>query len=1014
MGDPSRATGVLFALTSVHTTMDTAFRLRPRALLTPVVFAAALLGAGCGSAGTGTPGNNNQGMSGSGGGGSGDVGPAGTGATVGGAGGVVAGTGMTPAGSGATSVGGTGAVTAGSGASSVSSGTPSPLMTGAPECVATGAAGPALPASFSLVCSGCHSAFGSAGNPEVPNLFTYTGGGNVCVTGPANMQVCNPVTALSEAAFLAQVRTPTALPGAPMGGTVMPGFPTTAISDADVTSIYNYFKAGTPAPAATCPGTGGTVTANVGACAMKSATFSPLFVPTATSASPISYTDPTTKDTIFRGAGRVRFRHEMEVTYEIFHDHYFEDRTFGYILDDTLPSGGTTIGVTFLPVANQYYSHQTLAGGQQGGADLNIRAWKIYGGVDGNVFGTNAGGASHNVLPFGCSPDANAVTCDTQKYTYTVTRNDRDNRAIEIGDQFQVEFGIFLSRYPSMSAGGVPAQGLGPPVDTTHVRNILPLPGGCTLNGGPYTNGCYTQANYCSDSFRYVVGSGTLSPYNQDCTLSVPPAIQGTGADFPHPYDCSAAGPIAKAILAGQFSTRIGPDEAGWQGGTATIPYIRQRLDLFYSQLAPNMLLENSQNAVGGRRLFHMDYTDGEDIEINNEVSAPEVALHQNMAGPLYNQVACEGCHSHDNRGVAPAAGMPFDSITVKTSAANDPVKGPTPDPNYGRQLQNKALAGATAEPVGSFTYTAVPGTFKDGTAYTLQKPTTTFTGGTAPTYYSVRLARPLIGMGLLEAIPEADILAHADPADCNGDGIKGVPNFVVDPEDGTTKLGRFGWKASKASVRHQVADALILDIGVTTSVFPKADCGTSETSCSSATKTQMTDSDLNELVTYMREVAVPPRRDLYDPNVIRGEALFAEIGCVNCHAPNQHTGPEHPFLELENQVIHPYTDLLLHDMGPDLSDNSQGEYQATATMWRTPPLWGIGLCDTVAAGYTEDVTLNPAPNQGPCHYLHDGRAGSLLEAILWHGGEAANAKASVLALTSSQRTALLAFLGSL
>jgi CxxC motif-containing protein (DUF1111 family) len=1012
MGHPSKVISVLVDLTSAYTPR--------RVALAPAIFAAAVLGFGCGTAG---PAGQTAGGSGSESttpGGSGSPTSGGSGQTT--TSGSVGGTGSaSPGGSGSTtsgSVGGTGSVSPGDdgGSTFAASGSPGTLMTSTPACVATGGTGPALPASFALVCSGCHSAFGAAGNPEVPNLFTMAGGGSTCVTGTANSPVCTPVTAISAAQFLAQVRAPTALPGAPAGATVMPGFPTTAISDADVTSIYNYFKAGTPAPTATCPGANGTVSANVGVCQSKAATFSPLFVPTMTAASPISYTDPTTKDIIFRGSGRVRFRHEMEVTYEIFHDHYFEDRTFGYILDDTLPSGGTTIGITYLPVANQYYSHQANAGGQQGGADLNIRAWKIYGGVDGNVFGTNAGGASNNVLPFGCSPDANAVTCDTQKYTYTVTRNDRANRAIEMGDQFQVEFGIFLSRYPSMSAGGVPASGLGPPVDTTHVRNILPLPGGCTLNGGPYTNGCYTQANYYSDSFRYVVGSGTLTPYNQDCTLSVLPSIQGTGADFPHPYDCSATGPVQQAVSAGKMPTRIGPDEAGWSGGVATIPYIRQRLDLFYSQLAPNMLLENSQNAVQGRRLFHMDYTAGQDIEINNDVSPAETALHQNMAGPLYNQVTCEGCHAHDNRGVAPAAGMPFDSITVKTSASNDPVKGPTPDPNYGRQLQNKALSGATAEGSGSFTYTPVTGAFKDGTAYTLQKPTTTFTGlsGAQPAGYSVRLARPLIGMGLLEAIPEADILAHADPEDCNGDGIKGVPNFVVDPEDGTTKLGRFGWKASKASVRHQVADALILDIGVTTSVFPKADCGTSETSCSSATKTQMTDSDLNELVTYMREVAVPPRRDLYDPNVIRGEALFAEIGCVNCHAPNQHTGPEHPFLELENQVIHPYTDLLLHDMGPDLSDNSQGEYQATATMWRTPPLWGIGLCDTVAAGYTEDVTLNPAPNQGPCHYLHDGRAGSLLEAILWHGGEAANAKASVLALGSADRTALLAFLGSL
>jgi CxxC motif-containing protein (DUF1111 family)/cytochrome c553 len=873
-------------------------------------------------------------------------------------------------------------------------------MTSPPACVPTGGSGPALPASFALECGGCHSAFGTAGNPAVPNLFTYA------------------ASAAGESAFLSQVRTPVPLAGAAAGSTVMPGFATMAISDDDVTAIYNYFKAGTPAPTATCPGSNGSVSANIGVCGSKAASFSPLFVPTATPANPIAYTDPTTKHLIFRGAGRVRFRHEMEVTYEIYHDHYFEDRTFGYVLDDSLPAGGTTIGITFLPVANQYYSKQNNAGAQQGGADLNIRAWKIYGGVDGNVFGTNAGGASNNVLPFGCSPDPNAVTCDTQKYTYTVTRNDRDNRAIQMGDQFQVEFGIFLSRYPSMSAGGVPASGLGPPVDTTHVRNILPLPGGCTLNGAPYTNGCYTQANYYSDSFRYVVGAGTLTPYNQDCTLTVPPSIQGTGQDFPHPYDCSATGPIAKAVAAGTIKSKIGPAEPGWSGGVATIPYIRQRLDLFYSQMAPNILQENAQNFVQGRRLFHTDYTTGEHIEVNNDLSAAETAEHAGMAGPIYNQVACEDCHSHDNRGVAPAAGMPFQSLTVKLASANDPVKGQTPDPNYGRQLQDKALAGGTAEGSGSFQYTAVPGTFKDGTAYTLQKPTTSFSGMTAgaPTNYSVRLARPLIGMGLLEAIPEADILAKADPSDCNGDGIKGVPNFVVDPEDGTTKLGRFGWKASKASVRHQVAEALLLDIGVTTSVFPTLDCGTNESACTSAAagKKAMTDADLNELVTYMREVAVPPRRDLDDPSVVHGEALFAEIGCVNCHSPNQHTGPEHPFLELQNQVIHPYTDLLLHDMGTDLADNSPGEYQASASMWRTPPLWGIGLCDTVAAGFSDDVTLNPAPNQAPCHYLHDGRASSLLEAILWHGGEAANVKATVLGLAAADRTDLLAFLGSL
>ncbi|HTA20324.1 MAG TPA: di-heme oxidoredictase family protein, partial [Polyangia bacterium] len=308
---------------------------------------------------------------------------------------------------------------------------------------------------------------------------------------------------------------------------------------------------------------------------------------------------------------------------------------------------------------------------------------------------------------------------------------------------------------------------------------------------------------------------------------------------------------------------------------------------------------------------------------------------------------------------------------------------------------------------------------FGDGTSYTLTKPTTVFAGMTAgpPANYSLRLARPLIGMGLLEAIPEADILAHADPTDCDGNGIKGVPNVVYDPEDGTMKIGRFGWKASKASVRMQAAEALNLDIGVTTSVYPKHDCGSAQAGCTSADKAtpELTDDDLLKITTYMRTLGVPARRDLAVPAVVRGEALFASLGCVGCHEPNQHTGTTSPFLELQNQVIHPYSDLLLHDMGTDLADNnSQNEFVATTSMWRTPPLWGIGLCDEVSAGFQMDQTLNPAPNNGPCHYLHDGRAATLLEAVLWHGGEAAAVQKKVVALPSADRDALVAFLKSL
>ncbi|HVZ75267.1 MAG TPA: di-heme oxidoredictase family protein [Polyangia bacterium] len=834
-----------------------------------------------------------------------------------------------------------------------------------------------LPANFNQQCGICHSAFGAAANPLVPNLFTFTAQADT-----------------TQASFTALVRS-----GKP--GTIMPAFATTAISDADIAQIYGYFKAGQSSGAVACPGADGTLTANLGACSGQTMTYSPLFTSNSTTAQPVSYVDPTTKHIIFRGAGRVRFRHEMEETFEIYHDHYFEDRTFSYTLDDSTPAGGSTIAVTFTPVANQYYSKQSLAGQQQGGADLNIRYWKVYGGTDGNRFYGNAGGASNDVLPTGCAGDPNSMNCDTRKYTYVINRNIRANRAPMVGDQLQIEFGMFLARYP------------GP--DGKHVRNTTPLPNGCTMGGPPYDNNCYTQANYYSDSFRYAVGKGVITPSNEDCSMDVPPELDGM---FPAPQDCSPGGKIAQAVASGVLSDRLGPAEAGWSGGTMTQPYIRQRHDLYYSQMSPAILGENAANFVTGRRLFHTNFTTGAHIEANNGMTPAETAIHANLAGPLLNQLDCEGCHSHNNRGFPPAAGMPFDSVVVKLQGTGTDAHGaPNPDPNYGRQLQNVAISGS-AEGSASFSYTQVTGKFDDGTAYTLTKPTTTFSGlaNGMPVGYSTRLARPLIGMGLLEAIPEADILAHADPTDCDGNGIKGVPNLVFDPEDGTMKVGRFGWKASKASVKMQVAEALNLDIGVTTSVFPKHDCGPSQAGCTSADKAtpELSDADLEIMATYMRTLGVPARRDLAHPDVMRGESIFAQVGCVNCHQPNQHTGTTHPFVELQNQVIHPYSDLLLHDMGPDLADNSSGEYKATSTMWRTPPLWTIGLCDEVAVGFQKDQTLNPAPNLGPCHYLHDGRAASLIEAVLWHGGEAAGVKAKVLALSATDRAALLAFLKSL
>jgi CxxC motif-containing protein (DUF1111 family) len=602
------------------------------------------------------------------------------------------------------------------------------------------------------------------------------------------------------------------------------------------------------------------------------------------------------------------------------------------------------------------------------------------------------------------------TSCNTKKYQYVIKYNQRENRKIQVGDQFQIEFGIFMARYAIDGEKG-------PPFDGGHVRNIMPLPNGCTLNGPPYNNACYTQANYYSDSFRYVVGKGTLTPYNEDCTMSVPPGsnISGSG-------DCGPNGTIAQAVKAGTIKERMGPTEAGWSGGLTTLPYMRQRFDMYYGQMSPNILAENSENFVKGRRLFHMQYDIGEHSEVDNKVPAAEMAPYVGIAGPLFNQVNCEGCHVKDNRGFPPpAAGMPFSSVVLKlASKTKNEHGGSTGDPNYGLQLQDHATPGVKAEGQGSFSYETVTGQFGDGTPYTLRKPSVNFTGLSAgmPESYSVRLARPIIGIGLLEAIPEADIIAKSDPSDCNKDGISGVANIVWDPEDNKMHVGRFGWKASKASARHQAAEALMLDIGVTSSVFPTLDCGANQADCqakAASAKPEMSDEDLNQLVTYVRTLAVPPRRDIDDPQVLHGQELFATAGCVNCHAPNQHTGNDHPFLELRDQVIHPYSDLLLHDMGDDLADHGAGDFRATASEWRTPPLWGIGLCDDVAAGWQKDGDQNnPSPNMGTCSYLHDGRAQKLIDAVLWHGGEAKSARDKVVAMPAADRDALVAFLKSL
>jgi CxxC motif-containing protein (DUF1111 family) len=261
----------------------------------------------------------------------------------------------------------------------------------------------------------------------------------------------------------------------------------------------------------------------------------------------------------------------------------------------------------------------------------------------------------------------------------------------------------------------------------------------------------------------------------------------------------------------------------------------------------------------------------------------------------------------------------------------------------------------------------------------------------------SPRVAPPAYGMGLLEAVDDETILAMADPEDADGDGISGRANMVEDPATGEERMGRFGWKAAATSLRHQIAAALSADVGVTSSLFPEKNCSDSQEHCRTAADggaPEITDAQLEDLTRYVQLISVSARKSDH-PAVKRGQALFQEIGCAGCHVPRLETAQQAALPELAGREIRPYTDLLLHDMGEGLADN-RPEFGAAAQEWRTAPLWYIGLTETVS---------------GHTYFLHDGRARSLAEAILWHGGEAQAARDAFVNLTRDQRVDLIRYL---
>ena len=391
-----------------------------------------------------------------------------------------------------------------------------------------------------------------------------------------------------------------------------------------------------------------------------------------------------------------------------------------------------------------------------------------------------------------------------------------------------------------------------------------------------------------------------------------------------------------------------------------------------------------------------------------NWVTAPASTTARDGLGPFFNARSCASCHFKDGRGRAPDfdGETPTGFLMRLSLPGTDFYGSALPEPTYGDQLQDQAIEGFDAEGAITITYEEVPFTFPDGATVLLRQPVYHVAnlayGDLHPeTQFSPRVASQMIGMGLLEAVPEAAILALADPNDQDGDGISGRPNLVWDAFNSQTTIGRFGWKANQPSVLQQTAGAFLGDMGITTPLFGLENCTEIVAACLTALNggtPEIEPDDFLKVVLYSSSLAVPARRDWDDPEVLQGKMLFNEIGCASCHTPLLETGIHPTIPALSQQTIRPYTDLLLHDMGEGLADG-RPDFQASGSEWRTPPLWGIGLIETV---------------NGHTNFLHDGRARNVLEAILWHDGEAAQVRDNFANLTPAARDALLRFLNSL
>jgi CxxC motif-containing protein (DUF1111 family) len=448
---------------------------------------------------------------------------------------------------------------------------------------------------------------------------------------------------------------------------------------------------------------------------------------------------------------------------------------------------------------------------------------------------------------------------------------------------------------------------------------------------------------------------------------------------------------LALSVL---FSNNVMSSEDS--GGSGSINSITQNA---FSLPAKNTTKIHRKSFMIGNSLFNQNW-----------VTSPASVKTRQGLGPLFNANSCSTCHFKDGRGRPPEEDKKdagFTSILVRLSIpGKDEHGGTIDDPNYGGQFNHRGILNVPGEGDVQIIYKVINGKFGDGEEYTLLRPQLEFThlaygDFSKDIMFSLRTAPQMIGLGLLEAIKESDILSKVDVDDNNHDGISGRPNYVWDIAKKKKSLGRFGWKANQPNLMQQNTSAFLGDIGITSKLLTKQSCTDVQKECKSAfaiAQPEIDEEDLKHVEVYSKVLAVPKRRNYNDPEVQNGQKIFHQINCTSCHTESFVTGVDKEFPENSKQKIFPYTDMLIHDMGEGLADN-RPDFEANGREWRTPPLWGIGLFKQV---------------NNHTRYLHDGRARNIEEAVLWHDGEAMKTKESYIQLPKKDRQQLIKFLESL